>query len=331
MEVITTKTKDWKKVGDNIYETPEGPKFDASALKRVCEYYGVPGTLLNVDKKFGTETFAEVARVHAPTVKFLVKEDSVQVLDPRSNLMSDEDYEKAIDVASEISGIAPNRKNSEKAVFELPAIDSDSFMGDVFKRSFSIERLPQGGVNLATNLLRLVCTNGMTIPDSQYRSLIRSANIDKPMLGAFWDAVGNFSVDSYFESLFSQGGEAVKASVADYFGMHDTLLRITDEDLANLLFPKEPISDFYAAQGIELSKIARGSLNRLPSGIDYYQCLNILTNGAKSAEKTLENELKVADWCRPSRLSAMKSTDLSFKGMPHFDSSVIKSRMGDVA
>jgi len=330
MEVTTTKTKDWKKVGDNIYETPEGVKFESKELKRVCDYYGVPGTLLNVDKKFGTETFAEVAKVHAPVVKYVIRDEKVQVLDPRSTLMTDEEFDKAIEVATTISGITPNLSNKEKAVFELPAIDSDSFLGDVFSRSFSIERLPQGGVNLATNLLRLVCTNGMIIPDTQYRSLIRSANVDKPVLGAFWDAVGNFSVDKYFDSLFTHNGLPVAASVADYFGMHDTLNRIADEDIANLLLPKEPISEFYASQGIELSKIARMSLNRLPSGIDYYQCFNILINGAKNAEKTLENELKVADWCRPSRLTQMKASYFSFKGMPQFDTSVIKSRMGDV-
>lgn len=332
MEKIT-KTQDWKKQGDFNYETAEGVRFDEPALKKVCEYYGIPGTLLNVDKKFGTDTFGQVAKVHAPTIKYVITDEgNVQVLDPRSVLMSDEDYNSALEIAAELSGITPKQITPNLAKFELPALDSDDFMGDVFKRSFSIERLPQGGVSLATNLLRLVCTNGMTIPDSQYKSLIRSAKLDKTLVGAFWDAVGNFDVDGYFKALFFRDGSPVMASVSDYFGMHDTLARLTDDpDFADLLFPKDPIKEFYQAQNIELGKMARTNLNRLPSGIDYYQCFNILTNGAKQAERTLENELKVADWCRPSRLNQIKASDLAFTGMPHFDIETIKSRMGDIA
>lgn len=332
MENIT-KTKDWKKAGDAIYETPEGVRFTDGPLKKVCEYYGIPSTLLNVDKKFGTDTLGQVAVVHAPTIKYvLTEEGDVQVLDPRSVLMEEKEFTEALSIASELSGIEPKLATPNYAKFELPALDSDDFMGDIFKRSFSIERLPQGGVSLATNLLRLICTNGMTIPDSQYKSLIRSAKLDKTVVGAFWDAVNNFDVDGYFKALFFRDGVPVIASVADYFGMHDTLSRLTeDPDFADLLFPKDPIKDFYSDQNIDLSKMARTSLNRLPSGIAYYQCFNILTNGAKQAERNLENELKVADWCRPSRLNQIKASDLVFKGMPHFGMETIKSRMGDIA
>lgn len=328
MEIVT-KTKDWKKAGDLCYETPEGFLLEKKQLSDVCKFYGIPGTLLNVDKKFGTDTFAEVTKVHAPIVKVMVADENVQVLDPKSALVPDEKFEEIISIASAVSGLEPKvRKN--KAVFELPALDNDAFLGDLYSRSLSIERLPQGGVNMATALLRLICTNGMVVPDSQYKSLIRSGNVDKMILSAFWDAVDNFNVDQYFRQLFIHGGQPISASVADYFGMHDTLARITEDvDIANLLFPKDPIIEFYGNQKISLDRMSRSTLNRLPSGIEYYQCFCILTHGAKQAEKTLENEIQVSNWCRPSLLAQIKASDLSFKGIPHFEQSNIRSRMGD--
>lgn len=329
----TSNTREWQRA-DGGYLTPEGLLMTDKELKDVCTFYKIPATLINVDNTFKTNTLLDVVRVAAPKIQIIDQDGVLQVLDPKSKFVSDEEFDQIIELAQDKTGLEFSTTSlglSKRVAFKSKMSDSDSFIGDLFEKSFTIERLPHGGINFATALLRLVCTNGMVIPDSQYKSLIRSGLVDAPVLTAFSDAVQNFNVDEYFKNLFFKNGEALHASVADYLGMKSTLKSITDnDDIVDLLFPMEGITQFYASQDIDLSGLSRSTLNKLPSGLKYYECFNILTHGAKSAEKTLDNEIKVASWCRPSYLSQIKNSDVVFRGMPHFDAMQIKERMGDV-
>lgn len=333
--IHVSNTHEWKRA-DGGYQTPEGLLMTDKELKDVCGFYKIPATLINVDNTFKTQTLLDVVRVAAPKVQIIEQDGMIQVLDPKSNFVSDEEFNLIIEQAQEKTGLEFTVDDKRKGIarrisFKTKPTDTDSFVGDVFEKSIAIERLPQGGINLSTALLRLVCTNGMILPDAQYKSLIRSGLVDAPVLTAFSDAVKNFNVDEYFKNLFFKNGEALHASVSDYLGMKQTLKGITDgDDLAEILFPMDGIKQFYEAQGISLDGLSRATLNKLPSGLRYYEAFNILTHGAKSADKTLENEIRVASWCRPSYLSQIKNSDVVFKGMPHFDSLAIKERMGDI-
>lgn len=332
--MITTSPKTWKKVGTLSYATPEGIEVKEKELRDICTYYSVPATLLNIDTRFGTNTLQEVLNSHVEKVEILAEDGMHQVLDPKSKFVEDKNFEIIINRFSELTKTEPviSKNSFSKTVEFKIESDSNTFLSDVFSKSVQVIRLPQGGVALTSKLLRLVCTNGMILPDSQFKSLYRTGNVTDVIASAFVDNFTGFNIDSYFRSLFHKDGEPLQASVADYLGMAGTLKEILgdDNDMADILFPTEPIETFYASQGIDLSKISRSLQGRMPSGIDYYSCFNILTNGAKAAEATLDNHIKVANWAKPSRLLQLKNSEVSFKGMPFFSEVDVKSRMGDI-
>jgi hypothetical protein len=277
----------------------------------------------------------DVIRVAAPEVNILTSDDreNVQILDPKSKYVSDEEFAQSIEIIADELGTEPEIRKvgfNTNVSFKLPMVDTDNFLGDLFSKGVTLTRLAQGGLNLQTDLLRLVCSNGMTLADPQFRCLLRNGIMSKPISTAFIDSASNFNVDTYFKSIFSKNGTYIDASVADYLGMKDTLSKISSEEVGDILYPIEAIENFYAAQDIEIGKLSRKNLEKLPSGLKYYECFNILTNGAKQAERTLDNEMAVADWFKPSRMSQLKQSNLRFEGIPEFSRDVIKMRMGDI-
>lgn len=337
METVKTKIKDWKLTEDGLYETPEGIKMQRQSLQDVCEFHKIPQTLLGIDKKYHTTTFLDVAKSVTEEIEVLRSDDGslVQVLDPKSNFVSDEQFFEVGEMVKKLSGLEMKEQSNgfQKTLeFQIPAnAESDTFVGDLFQKSVKIDRLPQGGVNFSTALLRLICTNGSTVKDAQYYSLIRSGQVSDAIAQVFVDKVQNLNLNEYFKTLFYHNGEPVIASVADYLGMRDTLKVITElePEALDAYFPVEPLAEFYTAQNIDISKLNRALLNRLPSGLKYFEAWNILTNGAKLAEKNIRNEMKVADWARNTRLTSVQASDLVFSGMPVFSQATIHQRMGD--
>lgn len=337
METVKTKVKDWKPTEDGFYETPEGIKLHKQALQDVCDFHKIPQTLLSIDKKYHTNTFIDVAKAVTEEVEILRSDDGscIQVLDPKSNFVSDEQFFEVGEMIKKLSGLDIKEQENgfgKTYEFQLPANEeSDTFVGDLFQKSVKIDRLPQGGVNLSTLLLRLICTNGATMKDAQYYSLIRSGQVSDAIAQVFVDKVQNLNLGEYFKTLFYHNGEPVIASVSDYLGMRDTLKTITElePEALDAYFPVEPLSEFYEAQNIDITKLNRGLLNRLPSGLKYFEAWNILTNGAKLAERTIRNEMKVADWARNTRMTSIQASDLVFSGMPTFSQATIHQRMGD--
>lgn len=305
-----------------------------SQFKNIEKFYGIPATLRSVDKKFKTDTFRSVLEVAAPTLQVMVSDSNdVQVLDPKSVFLQDNEFDQLIDLAEHTSGIQARRstnKFQKSATIQLKDKDTDSFLGDVFLRSWTITRRAEGGLSFSTDLLRLACTNGMVVPDKQFSGFIRNAKVDQAYLTGFHDMADGFSVDDYLRSLFTHNGEPVPCSLADLHEMHDCLQDLTKDDLADMLFPIASVEDFYASQNIDTTKLARKYLDKLPTGLTYYQALNILTNGAKSmVAKTIDNQIRVARFCQPKRLQNMKDVDLHWQGMPTFSSAQVSSWMGD--
>lgn len=329
--MIQTKVKDWKQTGATEYETPEGYVLKKKDLQEVCDYYSIPGTLLAVDTKYNTNTFQQIASKASVTVGLVTNDEQFQVLDPKSVFLQDDRFELLVEATKRHTGVEPVIKTngfSTQATFTAPSTDKDSFIGDAFNKSFRLERLAQGGLDLTTQLLRLACTNGMMVPEKQYHTLSRKSEMPEEVMTAFYDSVLNLDIDGYFKTLFTKNGEPLQASVADYLGMSTTLSKIGVENV-EVFFPTEEIELFYKAQGVDITTINRNILNRLPSGLQYYQCFNILTHAAKLVKKTRENEVAVASWCRPSRMQQLMQSDITIKGAPKFDFNTIKSRMGD--
>lgn len=335
--MLQSKVKSWKRLETGDYELPEeGITLHQKDLTDICNFYGIPATLLNIDKKYHTNTFHDVAKsvIEEVSINTIPEAGAVQVLDPKSNYVEDEKFYEIMDLFQVPESDRDEKDNgfSKQFTITLPQNDSDSFIGDLYKRRINVERLPQGGISLNTSLLRLVCTNGMLTKDAQYYSLIRSGNVSDAIAQVFVDKVNNFNVGEYLKTLFYHNGKPVIATVADYLGMRDTLKAITDleSEALDAYYPVEPIEEFYSSQNIDITKLNRNLLGRLPSGIDYHSCFNILTNGAKLAERNLLNEMKVADWARNTKMTAIQASDLIFHGAPQFSQSAIKQRMGDI-
>lgn len=327
MERITIKTKD---LDANF-------AFDGLSLEgqfgNIQQFYGIPATLHTVDKKFGTHTFRDVLESAATTLDVLVEDNNVQVLDPKSKFMVDDEFDQLIETSEEIAGIKAETHKSrfqKQAVFKLKDNEGDTFLDDVFSRTWTVTRRAEGGISFSTDIIRLACTNGMVIPDKQFSGFIRSASVDTAFLSNFHDNAVGFSVDQYLKSLFIHNGKPVPCSLADLIEMQACLQKLTDDDLANVLFPVAQVQDFYAAQNIDTTKLARKYLDKLPTGLSYYQALNILTNGAKSmVDKTIDNQVKVAKFCQPKRMQNMKDVDLHWEGIPMFTDAQVHLMMGD--
>lgn len=332
MEIYKTNSLDWHP-SDSGY-TVNGLFIPASMMPSVLSYSGLPETLHRIDSKYKTHTSLDVLQKIEATPEFLVDNNEiVSVIDPKSCYCFNDDYYELISKFETILGIKGStisRKSSQLRT-EFTLSDSENnFFNDIFDKKIIIDRLPQGGVLFTIGLLRLVCTNGMMVPDSQYKSLVRSLPNDyQPIV--FTDLANHFDVNSYFTSLFTKNGVPLMASVADYLGMMDNLSKLTDSDTASYFFPLEPIERHYSAQGIDIEHLSRSSLSKLPSGVTYYNAFNILTNGIKLVNDiSIKDELEVSKWIVPSKLSSMKLTDISYQGVPKFDEVLLHSLMGDI-
>lgn len=327
MERLTLKTKELStdyQIGDISL---------SSQVDNIMNFYGIPQALRSVDKKFNTNTLREVIEVAAPTIDVLVDENSVQVLDPKSVFMGDNEFYQLLEVVQNVTGVGAkvtDNKFQKQAEIQLKERDSDSFLGDVFSRNWSVIRRAEGGLSFSTGILRLACTNGMVIPDKQFSGFIRNATADQAFLTGFHDTALGFSVDAYMRATFMHNGEYIPCSLADMYEMHDCLAQITQDDLADMLYPLQTVEEFYTSQGIDVAHLSRRYLDKLPTGFTYYQALNILTNGAKAmADKTIDNQVKVAKFCQSKRIQSMKDVDLHWEGMLSFSNAQIHALMGD--
>lgn len=312
-------------------------KFDGVSLepqfKNIEKFYGIPNALHSVDKKFSTSTFRTVLEAAAPELQVMVDDsNNVQVLDPRSRYLDDAGFDQMLAAAG--PDVKVEKRGFEKqATVVLQDSDTDVYLGDVFKRQIVITRRAEGGVSINTAIERQVCSNGLMVPDKQFSATLRNpSKFSTELFSSYYDAAGSFNIDEYLQKLFSRDGSPIQASIADIMKMQDCLIRITDdEDLGNLLYRTDRMKDFYAEQAIDIDSLARQYLDKLPSGLTYYQALNILTSGAKAmAEKTIDNQIAVAAFCTPQKMKCLQQVkELQFTGMPQFSNAEIRLFMGD--
>lgn len=337
MKIINTDVRGWKHE-QGQYVTGEGLVLSKKQIKEQCEYSSVPTTLVNIDDRFGLDTTLQVLRATSTGIeRLLVSDDEKQVLsvlDPKSKFTQDDEF------MSIIEGIKnkgyedvklANNGGSIRATFEAPSNDTDSVLGDIFRRRVIVERMAQGGVYCSAALLRLACTNGMLVADSQYREHFRKEVSEARMLDNF-QRVMSLNTTDYFQKMFSKDGKWFDASVADYMGMRQTLINICGKEIADSYFPTAPIFEHYSSQNIQVDKIARPVQAKLPAGVTYFDTFNILTNGIKRAEDiTLKQEVEVGRWARPSYLKQLREADIAFHGRPKFPEAVIQRLKGDAA
>ena len=179
MKIINTDVRGWKHE-QGQYITGEGLILSKKQIKEQCEYSAVPTTLVNIDERYGLDTTLQVLRATSTGIeRLLVTDDEKQVLsvlDPRSKFTPDDEFHSLIENIKnkgyEDVKIA-NTGGRIRATFKAPVNDTDSVLGDLFRRRVVVERMAQGGVYCTAALLRLACTNGMLVADSQYRDLFR--------------------------------------------------------------------------------------------------------------------------------------------------------------
>lgn len=327
MEQVTIKTKDL-----NARFEVDGISLE-SQFGNIEQFYGIPHTLHTVDKKFKTDTFREVLQAAAQELTLLVEDDKIQVLDPRSRFLNDNEFDQLISLTENITGkqVKQNKnKFQRQAVVALEQTDTDSFLGDIFEKTWTITRRAEGGLSFSTDIIRQICTNGAKIQDKQFYGFIRNSTVDNAFLTSFHDTANGFSVEAYLSQLFTHNGTPVQCSLADLKEMHQCLLDLTEDNLADVLFPIEAITAFYAMQNIDVNSLPRKYLDKLPTGLTYYQAFQILTNGTKSmVEKTIDNEIKVSNFAKPKRIQNMKDVDLHWEGIPQFTSLQLQTWMGD--
>lgn len=337
MKIINTDVRGWKHE-QGQYITGDGLVLSKKQVKERCEYSAVPTTLVNIDERLGLDVALQVLRATSTGIeRLLVTDDEKQVLsvlDPRSRLIHDDEFHSLIENIKnkgyEDVKIA-NTGGSIRATFETPANDTDSVLGDIFRRRVVVERMAQGGVYCTAALLRLACTNGMLVADAQYRDLFRKEVNEEKVISNF-QAVSQLNTTEYFQKMFSKDGKWFEASVADYMGMRQTLINICGKEIADSYFPTAPIFEHYSSQNIQVDKIARPVQAKLPAGVTYFDTFNILTNGIKRAEDiTLKEEIEVGRWARPSYLKQLREADIAFHGRPKFPEAVIQRLKGDAA
>lgn len=337
MEVVTTRVKDWSENKDG-FVTGEGLQIDKDQSQKLLSYYQIPGTLLNVDKNFKTDTALQVLKSvpNASVVNLLVDTDAQRLLsvqDPRSNFFNDEEFGNYI---SDLEGKGMQFKKdshpngSFTAIIELPVKDSDNFVGDLFQKKVILERLPEGGMHVAFGLLRQACTNGMLTRDKEFNMLSRKKLAAETVVASIADSVLSLNLNEYFENLWKKDGEFFQASVEDFYQMKRCLASKTSENIASVYYQVEPIEQHYASQGIELKNINGKLRSRMPAGLSYYNCFQILTNAAKNIENpTLEDKIDIAKFAAPSKIKQLKDSDIKFQGQPKFEEHLVEELMGD--
>lgn len=331
MHKIESDISKWTVESNGDFKTAEGFILSEKQRKDLCKFNSVPESVINIDKKFSTRTTLDVLRAAQAAPAFIVEDGKIlSVLDNRSKFVSDQEFDSMLEGVNlkYFDFDVVTNGASKKYVYTLSETESDAVFGDVYKRRVVIERLPQGGVSFNGSLLRLACTNGMLIPDAQFRKAFRN-NVSADNINVLTDYMLSLSVEDYLKNLFTKDGEPLEASVADYFGMRTTLKKFIEEDDAEVFYPEEPIVNFYQSQGTDVKSLSRTAQSNMRSGVSYYDCFNILTNAIKLAEKlTLDEEIEVARWVKPSKILEIKNIK-TYTGAPSFDKGLLKALRGD--
>lgn len=327
-----TSTLEWKFAKDGGFITETGAILGERHMKDVCNYYGIPATLIAVDRKYGTHTLLDVLQSKKLVVGYNEVEGVVDIQDPRSVYVENKEFEEILGQFADLVKSDPKVTSNGltmSAVWELPESTEEVF-GDVFSRQLKVERLRQGGVACATALTRLACTNGMVVAEKGHNRVFRKGAIPKGVANEAVATTLSLSLNDLFKSLFYVKGQPVEASVYDVKEMKRCLTDITDSEVAASYFPMEEIGNVYQAQGIDIDKTPADLLKRLDSGFTYYEAFNILTNGAKMAEQSLQNHVTVAKFYRPSKMKLMKELQQTVERVPVFTENVKKRLMGDL-
>lgn len=333
MEKITIPFKEMTPLEEGFGYQFDGVILGEDATSDLLSFHGIPQTLLNIDKKFGTHTVKDVlCTFESGSADVITDGTNIQVLDPRNQFCDDATFDRYVDDLSgygnvEVLGDDPFRK---VAVLTLDASEGDSFLGDDYHREVRIDRLPQGGVNLETGSLRLACTNSLLIRDNQFCALTRNGELGESALDNFVVNAANLSLNDYFTQVFTVDGKPFTLSVGDFIGMRNLIAKMTDPDTAALYFPDHVIVDAYAAQGIDIKKMRNDVLQRLPSGLTYYTGMQFFTNAAKQVENiTLDQQMTIASWCDKAWINNLKKAEVVYKSAPVWDPEVVATLMGD--
>jgi hypothetical protein len=323
--------------------TSEGYKIGDFSLpykqaSELCRYHSVPETVVNIDRKYYVDTAAQVLQSVTDKLSFHKFDQPdgtviLQPLHPKKDFATDEQLKQLEGSLKEFFPsveIKDNKFGEKTLITQFPIVDEDSYLEDVFSRRFRVVRNPEGGINFSTQLLRLACTNGQLVADRSHSihfKTLNNVNIT-PYVQQFVDLIEKFNLRDYLSQLFTRDGEPLPASVSDYLGMRNTLLRYVSEDVVETSFPMEKIKNFYLLQDIDLDKMNKNLTNSLPTGLTYYQAFCAMTHAIKQGENN-EASIDISRWATPSRLQ-QRGKLVQFSGTPQYTEKEIKVFMGDI-
>ena len=165
-----------------------------------------------------------------------------------------------------------------KACYKIE--DGIQSIGDksMFSSYFTITRLADGGVSGDASLLRLACTNGMTVP-TRFSDHVRISSyadhqkfINKVSLSSKAALIN--AVD---EQMFDAGGRPLMASVREFKTVSKLIDRYTD--VPNQFLNREYLDKFYMEKGFP------SHIQNFPSGMSFFDVYTTATNAFSNVIK----------------------------------------------
>ena len=153
-------------------------------------------------------------------------------------------------------------------------IDSSlSSIGDrsLYSSYFIITRLAEGGVSGDASLLRLACSNGMTVPTrfADHVKINSIADAEKFLSKATISSKSTL-ITAVDNQLFDPSGAPFMASVREFRQVSKLLDRYSDTP--NQYLDRTVIDSFYAEKGYS------SHIQNFPSGMTYFDVYNVATN-----------------------------------------------------
>lgn len=291
------------------------------AIDSLCRYNRLPKVLFSLQERISTDFLNPILR-NLPEVKAVISENDNTVLDivhPNKEFISDERLYELDTILKDINS------TSNDFVFN----------SDIFSYKSAIKRPLSGGLILEQQLLRLVCSNGLVVPASDFRVKFSTDPSDSDFKSSYNRLKGSTSFQSYFHNVF---GDDLNPRIATLFDLNKFISSSPLVENINDYYPFESISQHYQLQGLSIDKLPQVSLRNLSSGLTYYQCFNILTNlysnivPATTPEQQLKNDITISNFLSPASVRDFEFSRIAHTlcTSPVIESKFVEHAMGDV-
>lgn len=257
-------------------------------LRQLMMALGLPYSIMNLPSYTGTDVVSLMLQQVKDRPFMTVRSDNGDIrsfVGLGKGWVTDEQFLFLCDMFEKKTGVKKDMGLSVlSGAVELKAYykieDGIQSIGDksLYSTYFTITRLADGGVSGDASLLRLACTNGMTVP-TRFSDHVRIKSfadhqkfIDKVVLSSKASLIN--AVD---EQLFDKNGRPYMASVREF----KTVSKLIDRyyDVPNQFLNRDYLDKFYEEKGY-LSHI-----QNFPSGMSFFDVYSTATNAFSNVIK----------------------------------------------